>query len=155
MMGTWQPSIINRNRDVENLFALASDHRIFLRSLSFRVYWNVYQKCFRSHKFYFYGEILSPELHFSYFSIPVDYCQLLCRPVCSSKQGTTYNFSTAPLYGILKEINGEGSPLNNYLSAQGDLFFHAKVSCIKLNKLRGHLLSKHFWVSIFSIYLLS
>ena len=40
MMETWQPSIINR--DVENLFVSASDHRIILWNLSFRVYLHVY-----------------------------------------------------------------------------------------------------------------
>ena len=59
------------------------------------------------------------------------------------KQSSIYSVSTVLLVGILKEISRDGNPLNNYLSVQRDLFFDAKVSCSKVNKVRGHLLSKH------------
>ena len=61
-MESWQTAIINRRRDVENLFASASDQRIFEWKLSFVVY----QKYFR--KFDFYGEILSmgPKENFTF-----------------------------------------------------------------------------------------
>ena len=83
------------------------------------------------------------KFHFSYFSFPFHCCQLLCRPVWASKQGSTYNFLVLRLVGILKEISLEENPLNNYLSVQEDLFFDAKVSYSKVNKVRGHLLSQY------------
>ena len=62
LMESWQKAIINRRRDVENLFASASDQRIFEWKLSF----GVYQKYFR--KFDFYGEIFSigPKENFTF-----------------------------------------------------------------------------------------
>ena len=41
----------------------------------------------------------------------------------------------------LKEISREEKPLNSYLSVQEDLFLDVKISYIKVNKVRGHLLS--------------
>ena len=65
---------------------------------------------------------------------PFHYCQFLIFH---------YNVSTVLLVVILKEISRERNPLNNYLSVQGDLLFGTKVSCSKVNKVRGHLLNKH------------
>ena len=50
----------NRKRNVENLFTLAADHRIFQRNLPYRVYGHVYQKYCINPKFDVYGEIFSP-----------------------------------------------------------------------------------------------
>ena len=66
----------------------------------------------------------------------------------ASKQGSTYNVSIILLTGILKEINLEGNPLNNYISVKQDLFFDGKISYIKVNKVRGHLLSQYTMLEI-------
>ena len=54
-------AVNGKNRDVENMFTLASDYRIFLMNLSFLVYLHLYYKYIRNQKFDFYGEIFSPE----------------------------------------------------------------------------------------------
>ena len=66
----------------------------------------------------------------------------------ASKQGSTYNVSIILLAGILKEINLEGNPLNNYISVKQDLFFDGKIPYIKVNKVRGHLLSQYTMLEI-------
>ena len=53
-----------------------------------------------------------------------------------------YNVWTLLVVGILKKISRDGNPLSNYLSVQENLLFDAKVSYSKVNKVRGHLLSK-------------
>ena len=54
-------AVNGKNRDVENMFALASNYRIFLMNLSFLVYLHLYYKYIRNQKFDFYREIFSPE----------------------------------------------------------------------------------------------
>ena len=123
MMESWQQSIINRKRDVENLFTLASDHRIFPRNLSFRVYWHVW-KYFRNQKLDIYGEIFSPgpkksfTFSISYFLfIIANSCSLLlCRQCEPWDRVSLIIFLNCSFFWNLKKNSGERNPLSNYLS---------------------------------------
>ena len=114
------------NRDVKILFVSASDHRIFLWNLFFRVYYMDIKNILETKSLLFMEKFSlrnRRKFNFSYFSFLYHYCQFLCRTVWAWKQDSTNNVSTVLLVGILKEISREENPLNNYLSVQKDLFF--------------------------------
>ena len=62
MMERWQLSIVNRKGYAENAFAFASDHRIFLWNLSFRVYLHVYKNISETKSLTFMKKFFSTRL---------------------------------------------------------------------------------------------